>query len=86
MSHKFVDKLKAAHLLIDIDTTICSGFDNTCHNKFKSLLSFLNEITFLRESFQSRVVILPNSPMDFLISRDTIKTTTVYSENTESFH
>jgi hypothetical protein len=76
MSHKIVDNLKAAHLLVYIDTTICSGFDNTGSNRFPSLLinvSFLNEITFLRESFQTRVLILPNSPMDFLISRDTIK-------------
>jgi hypothetical protein len=50
MSYKFVDKLDAAHLLLDLNTTICSGFDNTCFDKFKSLLiniSFLNEITFL---------------------------------------
>lgn len=35
MSQKMVDKLKAAHLIVYINTTICSGFDNKCKIDFQ---------------------------------------------------
>jgi hypothetical protein len=76
MSQKIVDMLNASHLVVNINTTICSGFDNNCSNTFPSLIiniSFINEITHLSESFQTRVLILPKSPIDIIIGRKTIK-------------
>ena len=61
MSQNIVDKLQATHLLVHVNTTICSGFDNKCDSSFPSLLiniSFINEITSLRESFITSVFIL----------------------------
>lgn len=38
MSQEMVDHLKASHLLVYINTTICSGFDNHCSSKLPSLV------------------------------------------------
>ena len=65
------------HLVVNIYTTICSGFDNHCSNTFPSLLiniSFLNETNALVESFLTRVIILPKSPIEIIIGRKTIQT------------
>ena len=37
ISQNVVDTLDASHLLYDVNTTICSGFNNECENKFKFL-------------------------------------------------
>jgi hypothetical protein len=37
ISQKIVDNLDASHLLYDVNTTICSGFNNQCNNKFQWL-------------------------------------------------
>ena len=76
MSQKIVDQLHASHLLVYINTTVCSGFDNQCESRFPSLLiniCFINEITSLRESFETRVLILQNTPLDLILGRSTIK-------------
>ena len=62
--------------LFDTYTTICSGFDNTCETKFKSLninISFINEINIFKESFSTTVTVLKKSKIDLIISRETIK-------------
>jgi hypothetical protein len=38
MSQEIVDRLNASHLIVNIKTTICSGFDNNCSSDFSSLL------------------------------------------------
>jgi hypothetical protein len=38
ISQEIVDKLNAAHLVVNIKTTICSGFNNNCSSDFPSLL------------------------------------------------
>ena len=61
MSQHLVDDLHVSHLVENIYTTICSGFDNHCSNNFPSLLiniSFINEISLSEESFLTRVIIL----------------------------
>jgi transposase InsO family protein len=76
MSQRIVDELNAAHLIVYINTTICSGFDNTCQSRFPSLLvniTFINELNLRRESFQTTVFILPRSPIELIIGRNTIK-------------
>ena len=76
MSQNIVDKLQATHLLVHVNTTICIGFDNKCDSSFPSLLiniSFINEITSLRESFNTSVFILKYTPLDLIIGRATIK-------------
>jgi hypothetical protein len=37
ISKKVVDSLNASDLLFDVATTICSGFNNQCKNKFQAL-------------------------------------------------
>jgi hypothetical protein len=72
-----VDKLNASHLVVNINATICSGFNNQCSSDFPSLLikiTFIRGNTFLKESFIRRVLILPNIPIDIIIGRKTIKT------------
>ena len=76
MSQKIVDQLRASHLLVYMNTTVCSGFDYQCDSRFPSLLiniCFINEITSLRESFETRVLILKNTPLDLIRGRATIK-------------
>jgi hypothetical protein len=71
-----IDNLHASHLLRDLDTTICSGFNSQCHDKFKCLqidISFLNETNFSRENFNTTVIVLKDSPIDLIIGRATIK-------------
>jgi hypothetical protein len=77
MSQEILDKLNASHLVVNINATICSGFNNQCSSDFPSLLiriTFIHENTFLKESFITRVLILPKSPTDIIIGRKTIKT------------
>jgi hypothetical protein len=77
MSQEIVDKLNASHLVVNINTTICSGFNNQCSSDFPSLLikiTSIHENSFLKESFDPRVLILPKSPIDIIIGRKTIKT------------
>ena len=67
MSQHLVDELHASHLVVNIYTTICSGFDNHCSNTFPSLLiniSFINETNALEETFLTRVIIIPKSPIE----------------------
>jgi hypothetical protein len=52
ISRRMIDSLHGSHLLRDLDTTIRSGFNNQCHDKFRCLkinISFLNETNFLRK-------------------------------------
>jgi hypothetical protein len=56
-----VDSHNASHLLFDVTTTICSGFNNQCQDKFQCLKinsSFLNEITSSFEHFTTTVIVL----------------------------
>jgi hypothetical protein len=51
MSQKIVDKLNASHLVVNINATICSGFNNRCFSDFPALLikiTFIHEKTFLK--------------------------------------
>jgi transposase InsO family protein len=76
ISQEVVNSLNARHLVVNIKTTICSGFDNHCSDIHPSLLikiTFIHENTFLKESFIRRVYILPKSPVDIIIGRKTIK-------------
>ena len=76
MSQEIVDRLNASHLIVNIKTTICSGFDNNCSSDFPSLLirvTFQHENTIFKESFLTRVLILPKSPIDIILGRKTIK-------------
>jgi hypothetical protein len=62
MSQEIVDKLNASHLIVNINATICSGFNNQCSSDFPSLLlkvTFIHENTFLKEIIITRVLILP---------------------------
>jgi hypothetical protein len=75
MSREIIDKLNASHLVVNIDATICSGFNNQCSSDFPSLLIeiiFIHENTFSKES--KRVFLLHKSPIDINIGRKTIKT------------
>jgi hypothetical protein len=76
ISKKVVDSLNASDLLFDVATTICSGFNNQCKNKFQALkinLSFLNEITSSFDHFITTVIVLKDSPIDLIIGIETIK-------------
>ena len=76
ISQDVVNSLNARHLVVNIHTTICSGFDNTCSDSHPSLIikiTFIPETTFLKESFTRRVYVLPKSPVDIIIGRKTIK-------------
>lgn len=76
MPQKIVDQLNAPYLVVHINTIICSRFDNKCSSRFLSLLiniNFINEVNFKRGSFLTTVFILPNSPLDLIIGRNTIK-------------
>jgi hypothetical protein len=42
ISRHMIDNLYASHLFRDLDTTICSGFNNQCHDKFKCLKIIMN--------------------------------------------
>ncbi len=62
--------------MFDTFTTICSGFDNTCETKFKSInlkISFINEINHFQEDFNTTVTVLKKSKIDLIIGRETIK-------------
>ena len=76
ISKSIVDSLNASHLLFNVSTTICSGFNNQCQNNFQALkinLSFLNEITSSLEHIITTVIVLKDSPIDLIIGRETIK-------------
>jgi hypothetical protein len=77
MSQEMVDKLIASHLVVNINATICSGFNNQCSSDFPLLLikiTFIDENLFLKKSFITRVLILPKSPIDIIVGRKSIKT------------
>jgi hypothetical protein len=76
ISKSIVDSLDASHLLFNVSTTICSGFNNQCQNNFQALkinLSFLNEITSSLEHIITTVIVLKDSSIDLIIDRETIK-------------
>jgi transposase InsO family protein len=76
ISQEIVSKLHANHLIVNTNTTICSGFNNECNNNFPSLvinLSYFNEKNKLLESFETLVFILPRTPIDLIIGRKTLK-------------
>jgi hypothetical protein len=86
MSQEIVDKLNASHLVVNINATICSSFNNQCSSDFLSLLIkviFIHENTFLEESFITRVLILSESPLD--IRRKTIKTVNFATKTSSHF-
>jgi hypothetical protein len=71
-----VDSLNASHLLFDVTTITCSGFNNQCQDKFQCLkinLSFLNETTSSFEYFTATVIVSKDSPIDLIIGREIIK-------------
>jgi hypothetical protein len=76
ISKSIVDSLNASHLLFNVSTTICSGFNNQWQNKFQALkinLSFTNEITSSLEHIITTVIVVKDSPIDLIIGRETIK-------------
>jgi hypothetical protein len=76
ISKQVVDSLNASDLLFDVATTICSGFNNQCQDKFQCLkinVSFLNEINSSFDHFTTTVIILKDSPMALIIGKETIK-------------
>jgi hypothetical protein len=76
MSQQIVDKLQATHLIVNTNTTICSGFNNEYSQNFPSLLikiSYFNERNLSLEVFETKVFILPKTPIDLIIGRKTIK-------------
>jgi hypothetical protein len=76
MPQNIVYKLKAMHLIVHTNTTICSGFNNECSKNFPTLLikiSYFNERTLSLEGFETTVYILPKTPIDLIIGRKTIK-------------
>jgi hypothetical protein len=76
ISKRVVDKLNASDLLLNVSTTICSGFNNQCKNNFQALkinLNFINEITSSLEHIITTVIVLEDSPIDLIIRRETIK-------------
>ena len=76
ISRNIIDKLNASKYITYVNTTICSGFDNHCMDKFPSILldlSFKNEVTFKTEFFKSQVLILEKSSIDLIIGRATLK-------------
>jgi hypothetical protein len=76
ISKSIVDSLNASHLLFNVSTTICSGFNNQCQNNLQALkinLSFTNEITSFLEHIITTVIVLKDSPIDLIIGRKTIK-------------
>ena len=71
-----VNKLNCNKYITFVNTTICSGFNNHCSNRFPSIflqLSFINEVNLKKESFNLQVLILKDSPIDLIIGRATIK-------------
>jgi hypothetical protein len=81
ISKSIVDSLAASHLLFNVSTTNCSGFNNQCQNNFEALkinLSFLNEITSSLEHIITTVIVLKDSPIDLIIGRETINKTKSY--------
>jgi transposase InsO family protein len=88
ISQEVVNSLNARHLVVNIRTTICSGFDNHCSDTHPSLIiniTFIHENTFLKESFTRRVYILPKSPVDMIIGRKTIKDIDFYQSTPSHF-
>jgi transposase InsO family protein len=88
ISQEVVNSLNAMHLVVNIQTTICSGFDNHCSDTHPSLIikiTFIHEDTFLKESFTRRVYILPKSPVDIIIGRKTIKDIDFYQSTPSHF-
>ena len=76
ISQESINSLNTSNYLFDTNTTICSGFDNTCETKFESLnlnISFINEVNLFKESFNTTVTVLKKSKIDLIISRETIK-------------
>ena len=76
ISQESINSLNAFNYLFDTNTTICSGFDNTCETKFKSLdlnISFINELNLFKENFNTTVTVLRKSKIDLIIGRETIK-------------
>jgi hypothetical protein len=76
ISKRVVDSLNASDLLFDVATTICSGFNNQCKNRFQTLkinLSFLNEISSSLDHFITTAIVLKDSPIDLIIGEETIK-------------
>jgi predicted aspartyl protease len=72
ISKQVVDSLNA----FNVTTSICSGFNNQCQNKFRCLkidLSFLNETTSSFEHFTTSVIVLEGSPINLIIGRETMK-------------
>ena len=60
ISEESINSLNTSNYLFDTNTTICSGFDNTCETKFKSLnlnISFIDEINLFEESFNTTVTV-----------------------------
>jgi 16S rRNA C1402 N4-methylase RsmH len=90
ISQEIVDSLDASHLLYDVNTTICSGFNNQCTDKFQCLkinINFFNEINSLRENFNTVFIVLKNSPILIIVfnhRQGNNKKTKSLSETTES--
>jgi hypothetical protein len=75
ISLDIVKRLKASHLVKQVDTTIYSGIDNQCSSSFPSLdlnISYTNEVTLKQESFNTTVLVL-HSPIDLIIGRSSLK-------------
>lgn len=88
ISQEVVNSLNARHLVVNIQTTICSGFDNHCSDTHPSLIikiTFIHENAFLKESFTRRVYVLPKSPVDIIIGRKTIKDIDFYQSTPSHF-
>jgi len=76
ISQQVVDKLNAKLKLVSVNTTICSGFNNQCSNKFESItihLSYINEVTLKQTTISLNALVLPNSPIDLIIGRASLK-------------
>ena len=70
ISEKTVNKFNFTPTQTNLQLTVCSGLDNTCHNlNTKGDLG----VTFYNDTFDILAIILKETPVDILIGRDTIK-------------
>ena len=76
ISEKTVNKFNFTPTQTNLQLTVCSGLDNTCHNlntKVDLGVTFYNELLNNNDTFDISAVILKETPVDIIIGRETIK-------------
>ena len=75
VSRRVVDRHNLKPVISDTIYTVCSGLDNKCYEVNTMLLlrvSFFNELENKNDTFDSKAIILRETPFDFIVGRKTI--------------